>query len=321
MSLLSVGEDIEVIIVDDGSTKDNTADIARKWVNHFPDRVKAIIKENGGHGSAVNAGLAASSGAYYKPVDSDDWVDVHEMKKVLHFLREQAALEKEEDRCDLVIANYIYDKVHEDKQTVMKYKNVFPQNIIFGWEEVGTFKPSQYLLMHSVYYRTKLLKDINLTLPEHCFYVDNIYVYVPLPHVKTMYYIDADVYHYFIGREDQSVNESVMMNRIDQQLKVTRTMIDSVDVMNTHPRRLRKYLEGYLSMMMCICSVFLRMRNGDEDNKKLEETWNYLKNKDSALYVRVRSSVLNITTNLPTNAGRKAGLSGYKLAQKLFNFN
>ena len=74
-------------------------------------------------------------------------------------------------------------------------------------------------------------------------------------------------------------------------------------------------------MMMCICSVFLRMRNGDEDNRKLDEIWSYLKNKDHALYVRVRSSVLNITTNLPTSAGRKAGLSGYKLAQKLFNFN
>ncbi len=321
MSLLSVGEDIEVIIVDDGSTKDNTAEIAQRWVDHFPGRVKAVIKENGGHGSAVNAGLAAATGAYYKPVDSDDWVDVHEMKKVLKYLRTQAALENEQDRCDLVIANYVYDKIHEDKQTVMKYKNVFPQKRVFGWEEVGSFKPSQYLLMHSVFYRTQLLKDIDLHLPEHCFYVDNIYVYVPLPAVKTMYYIDADVYHYFIGREDQSVNESVMMGRMDQQIKVTKTMIDSVDVMNTHPRRLRKYLEGYLSMMMCICTVFLRMKNTAEDKELLDEIWSYLKNKDRDLYVRVRTNILNAATNLPTSAGRKAGLSGYHLAQKLFNFN
>ena len=321
MSLLSCGQDVEVIIVDDGSAKDNTAEIAQKWVEHFPERVRAVIKENGGHGSAVNAGLQAAKGAYYKPVDSDDWVDIHEMKKVLKYLRTQAQKEAEEERTDLVIANYVYDKVHEDKRTEMRYRNVFPQNRQFGWEDVGKFMPSQYLLMHSVYYRTELLKSIDLKLPEHCFYVDNIYVYVPLPAVKTMYYINADVYHYFIGREDQSVNESVMLSRIDQQLTVTREMIDAVDVMSVKPRRLRKYLEGYLSMMMCICSVFLRMKNIPEDNAKLEEIWRYLNKKDHSLYLRVRSSVLNITTNLPTSAGRKAGLSGYKLAQKLFNFN
>lgn len=321
MSLLSVGNDIEVIIVDDGSTKDNTAEVAQKWVDHFPERCRAVIKPNGGHGSAVNAGLQAARGAYYKPVDSDDWVDVHEMKKVLHYLRTQAEKENDEARTDLVIANYVYDKVHENKRSEMRYRNVFPQNKEFGWEEVGHFLPSQYLLMHSVYYKTEMLKAMDLKLPEHCFYVDNIYVYVPLPHVKTMYYIDADVYHYFIGREDQSVNEDVMYSRIDQQLLVTRTMIDAVDVMKVEPKRLRKYMENYLSMMMCICSVFLKMKNIDTDKAKLEEIWGYLKNKDEELYSKIRNNVLNFSTNLPTEAGRKAGLAGYKLAQKLFNFN
>lgn len=321
MSLLSCGDDIEVIIVDDGSTKDNTAEIAMKWQEHFPNRVKAITKENGGHGSAVNTGLKVARGKYFKPVDSDDWVDVHEMRKVMKFLRTQVELGDENQMCDMVIANYVYEKVAENKQIPMRYRSVFPQNRIFGWDDVGHFGPSQYLLMHSVFYRTKLLKDINLTLPEHCFYVDNIYVYVPLVHVKKIYYIDADVYRYFIGREDQSVNENVMMGRIDQQLLVTKTMINSVDVMNTSPRKLRKYLEGYLSMMMCICSVFLRMRGEKSDDKKLKDIWLYLKDKDASLYKRVRLNVLNITTNLPSKLGRKTGLSAYRVAQKFFSFN
>lgn len=320
MSLLSVGEDIEVIIVDDGSKSDNTAEVAQKWVDHFPDRVQFIRKENGGHGSAVNAGLTAATGLYFKPVDSDDWLDVHEMKKVLHYMRTQNTPDVKAPT-DLVIANYVYEKIHEDKQVPMRYRKVFPQHREFTWEEVGAFGPSQYLLMHSVFYRTDLLKDINLHLPEHCFYVDNIYVYTPLVHVNTMYYINADVYRYFIGREDQSVNENVMMGRVDQQLKVTRTMIDSVDVMNVKPRRLRKYLEGYLSMMMCICSVFLRMRNTPEDDEKLDDIWQYLKTSDSSLYKRVRANVLNITMNLPSNLGRKTGISAYRLASKLFSFN
>ncbi len=321
MSLLSVGDDIEVIIVDDGSQNDNTSEVGQRWVDHFPERCKLISKENGGHGSTINSALSCATGLYFKPVDSDDWLDVGEMRRVMSYLRKQAERDDELEATDLVIANYVYEKKCEMKSTPMRYRSVFPQGKRFTWEEVGYFKPSQYLLMHSVYYRTDLLQSINFSLPEHCFYVDNIYVYVPLQHVKTMYYIDADVYRYYIGREDQSVNESVMMGRIDQQLKVTRIMIDSVDVMNVKPRRLRKYLEGYLSMMMCICSVFLFMRGESEDEKKLDEIWDYLKNKDHSLYTRVRTSLLNLPTALPSKAGKKTTINAYKIAQKFFNFN
>ena len=317
-SLLACGDDIEILIVDDGSTKDNTAEKADEWQERHPDIVKAIHKENGGHGSAVNAGLAQASARYFKVVDSDDWLDADAMVPVMKYLRLQMELK---DPTDLIIANYVYEKVFDGTRTVMRYKNVFPENREFGWDEVGIFSPSQYLLMHSVIYRTELLRDMNLTLPEHCFYVDNIFVYEPLPHVKTMRYFDVDMYRYFIGREDQSVNESVMMGRIDQQLRVTRTMIDAVDVMAIGQRKLRHYMENYLSMMMCICSVFLRMRNTPEDEKKRDEIWSYLKNADAALYRRVRTNALNLWTNVPTEMGRRVGLGGYHLAQKIFKFN
>lgn len=317
-SLLACGDDVEILIVDDGSTKDDTAEKADEWQARHPDIIKAIHKENGGHGSAVNAGLARASARYFKVVDSDDWLDADAMAPVMKYLRLQMELK---DPTDLVIANYVYEKVFDGTRTVMRYKNVFPEGREFGWGEVGIFSPSQYLLMHSVIYRTELLRDMDLTLPEHCFYVDNIFVYEPLPHVKAMRYFDVDMYRYFIGREDQSVNESVMMGRIDQQLRVTRTMIDAVDVMAIDQRKLRHYMENYLSMMMCICSVFLRMRNTPEDEKKRDEIWSYLKNADAALYRRVRTNALNLWTNVPTEMGRRIGLGGYHLAQKIFKFN
>ena len=79
-------------------------------------------------------------------------------------------------------------------------------------------------------------------------------MYVPLPHVKTMRYFDVDMYRYFIGREDQSVNEKIMLSRIDQQIRITKVMIDSVDLSSVENKRLRSYMQNYLSMMMCICS-------------------------------------------------------------------
>ena len=212
--------------------------------------------------------------------------------------------------------------MHEGTRAVMGYFNVFPTEEEFGWKDVKHFRQSQYLLMHSAIYRTELLRETGLKLPEHCFYVDNIFVYVPLPFVDTMRYLDVDMYRYFIGREDQSVNESVMMGRIDQQLRITRFMIDAVrlpdDVVEP---KLRRYMLNYLSMMMCICSIFCRMIGTLEADEKRHAIWEYLKENSPGAYGAVRRSALNVGTNLPGELGRSLGISGYHLAQKVFKFN
>ena len=310
--------DLEILIVNDGST-DDTPQKADEWHERYPDTIYAIHKENGGHGSAVNAGLEYARGRYFKVVDSDDWLDEQAMRPIMRYLVGQSELR---DACDLVIANYVYEKVYENTRTAIDYKNVFPTDREFTWNEIGRFRASQYLLMHSVIYRTELLRDINLKLPEHCFYVDNIFVYVPLPAVYSIRYFDVDMYRYFIGREGQSVNEDTMMKRIDQQLRVTRTMIDLVDLENdVVQKKLRRYMENYLSMMMCICSVFLRMINTPESEEKRRGIWTYLKEKRPGVYSRIRRNVLNLSTNIPSELGRRLGLGGYHLAQKIFKFN
>lgn len=325
-SLLPCGDDIEIILVDDGSTKDATPEICDKLEAAHPGIVRAIHQENAGHGGAVNAGLAAAEGLYFKVVDSDDWLDKGAMDTIMPYLRQQKEKIEKSGAAgtmatDLVIANYVYEKVYENTHTVIDYKNVFPTEREFTWADVGHFHSSQYLLMHSVIYRTELLRGMGLKLPEHCFYVDNIFVYVPLPHVNTMRYFDVDAYRYFIGREDQSVNESVMLSRIDQQLRITKVMIDSVDLDAVGNKRLNKYMHNYLAMMMCICSVFLRMEPTEENEAKRADIWNYLKAKDAKLYGEIRRSILNAGTNIPTAIGRKVGLTGYHIAQKIFKFN
>ena len=312
-------DDIEILIVDDGSTKDNTAEKADQWHERYPDTVYAIHKENGGHGSAVNIGLANARGRYFKVVDSDDWLDEQAMRVIMKYLRAQSELR---EACDLVIGNYVYEKVYENTRTAIDYRNVFPTDREFTWDEVGKFKPSQYLLMHSVIYRTELLRDVKLVLPEHCFYVDNIFVYVPLPTVYSIRYFDVDMYRYFIGREGQSVNEDIMKSRIDQQIRITKFMIDAVDLdSDVIQKKLRRYMENYLSMMMCICSVFLRMIHTEESEAKRKEIWAYLKQRRPEMYSRIRNNVLNFGTNLPSELGRRIGLGGYHIAQKIFKFN
>ena len=215
-SLLPGGEDVEIIIVNDGSTKDNTAEIADAYAAKYPTIVKAVHQENGGHGEAVNAGLRNATGLYFKVVDSDDWVDADAYAKVLAKLKELVA---GETTLDMLISNYVYEKEGAKHKKVMRY-TALPKDQMMTWKDTK-FHKGQYILMHSVIYRTQLLRDCGLELPKHTFYVDNIFVFQPFPYVKSMYYADVNFYWYFIGRDDQSVHENVMIKRIDQQLNET----------------------------------------------------------------------------------------------------
>lgn len=316
-SILPGGEDIEIIIVNDGS-KDRTSEIAHEYMEKYPTIIKVVDKENGGHGDAVNSGLMHATGKYFKVVDSDDWVDEEALLKVLDTVK---GFVKDESEVDMVIANYVYEKVGMTHKKVIRYDNVLPENQIFKWEDIGHFRLDQYILMHSVIYRTEMLKLCQLELPKHTFYVDNIYVYYPLPHVRTLYYMNVDLYRYFIGREDQSVNEKVMINRIDQQLFVTKKMISMYELRLIGSKKLRKYMVNYLAIMMTVSSILCIRSKKKENFEKKKELWAYLKKKDYRTYMKIRYGILGQTMNLPGRSGRRVSSLAYTVARRLIGFN
>lgn len=315
-TLIEGGDDIEIILVDDGS-KDDTLKIAKDYEKRYPDIVKAVYKENGGHGDAVNTGLKNATGVFFKVLDSDDWVDTDSLKRVVEFL---SGVIRDSKSLDMLVCNYVYEKVGESP-TVIRYDNCLPENEFFTWSDIKKFKSSQYILMHSVIYRTKLLKDIGLSLPSHTFYVDNIFVYVPLPYVKTIYYMNLDFYRYFIGRDDQSVNEDVMIGRIDQQLRVTKILINAHDITRIREKRLRKYMVNHLAMMMTICTVFLIKSGLPENLEKKREIWRYLKATNPKMSRLIKHTLLGMVMNAPGKGGRKIILHGYEIARKIYKFN
>lgn len=319
-SLLPGGEDVEILIVDDGST-DGTGEIADEYENTYPSIVKAIHKENGGHGSAVNTGLACASGLFYKVVDSDDWIKESAYRKILETLRDIIA---GGETLDMLISNFVYEKEGEKKHKVMKYHHALPQDKIFGWNEVRHFRKGQYILMHSVIFRTKLLRECGLELPEHTFYVDNIFVFEPLPFVNKMYYLDVNFYRYYIGREGQSVNEEVMIGRIDQQIRVNKIMIDYFVEKRAKicgKRKLKQYMRNYLEIITVISSIMLIRSGTDENLKKKTELWQYIRQKDFSLYMHLRYGVLGNSMNLPGRSGRKISVESYKICRRFFKFN
>lgn len=311
------GEDrVEIIIVDDGST-DDTLKIARKYQEKFPDIVKVIHQENGGHGEAVNTGIKNATGLYFKVLDSDDCLGKKALTKVLDLLEDMIA---KDAGLDMLISNYMYDKQGVKHKKIMKYKRAMPVGKMFGWDELH-FGKTQYLLMHSVIYRTKVLRECGMVLPKHTFYVDNIYVFQPLPYVKNIYYLDVCLYKYFIGRDDQSVHESVMIKRLDQQYRVTRLMLDIYNKSDISHQNTDDAMVHYFDMMMCVSSILSILEGSKQRLEDKEKLWDELKISNPELYRKVRKSVLGITMNLPGKVGRKCSVIGYSITQKFFGFN
>lgn len=138
-SLLKERDGLEIILVDDGST-DRTGQLADQYARAYPDVVRVVHKKNGGHGSGVNAGLMLANGIYFKVVDSDDWLDEAAFHKLMSVLRFWCRT-KEEKRPDLVVCNYVYDHLEEGKTKAVRYGNLFPEQKICRWDEIGCFSP------------------------------------------------------------------------------------------------------------------------------------------------------------------------------------
>jgi glycosyltransferase involved in cell wall biosynthesis len=313
------GDDVEVLVVDDGST-DGTLEVAQDYERRYPGVIRVIHQENKGHGGAVNTALAEAQGIYFKVCDSDDWLDYDSYMKVLEVLRKVITGPR---TLDIMLCNYIYDKVGARKKRIMRYVGSFPEDRIFTWNEVEKpLNKHRYVLMHSVIYRTELLRECGIVLPEHTFYVDNLMAFIPFMYVRTLYYLNVPLYRYFIGRTDQSVNEEVMISRIDQQMRVTRHMFRAYHLYEDIPSKpLRRYMVGHLTLMMSVCSVTSKMSTEPDSRKNLDDFWHELKHYDYRMYNRARHGIVGTFTNFRGAVGERVTIAIYHGAQKLFKFN
>ena len=296
-SLLVAGKDIEIIIVNDGS-KDKTLEIANQYKAMYPDIVSVIDKPNGGHGSGVNAGLKVATGLYYKVVDSDDWLDKDSLLKFMDVLRMHIMTNQSPD---LYITNFVYEHVEDQTMYERDYSENFPVDQLFDWNQtLKKFKYSKTLLMHALIYKTKVLRDAGLNLPEHTFYVDNIVAYVPLPFVKHIYYMKLPLYRYFIGRADQSVTLKNITKRYQQQIKVYQLVSSaySLNQINQLPKGLKSYMKHFLSAIMIITQMFTVGEHTKQRQQDLTTLWRDLKKQDITMYRFLRYRSYNTWINI-----------------------
>ena len=224
---------------------------------------------------------------------------------------------------DLVISNFVYEKEGKKIKKVMRYHHL-PKDELFTWNRFALKGASSFLLMHSLIYRVGLLRECRLTLPKHTFYVDNLYAYIPLPYVKTMYYIDVNFYRYYVGRPDQSVHEDVMLTRLDQQLRVNKLMIDAYrlfDDPRTENPSLRTYMLKDINMITTISSILLIRTHTKTGLEKRDELWDYLKKKDIKMWRRMKKTFLGRGVTVEGKFKRKIAEFLYLEAKSIIGFS
>lgn len=316
-SLLPGGNQVEILIINDGSS-DNTQAIAESFQAQYPTIVRAIHQENKGHGGAVNTGIANATGKYFKVVDSDDWVDVRAYLKVLEQLQR---FEEEGEAVDILMTNFVYEKDQAYRKKIMRYTSAFPEDRIFTWEDAKPLRRGKYLMMHSLIYRLDLLKESGLVLPEHTFYVDNLFVFVPLQYSHKLYYMNVDFYRYFIGREDQSVNEQVMIRRIDQQIRVNELLMQAFHSDWEFPTVLKNYLLNHLEITTVISCVLLNKGGEPEHQEKKRELLANLEAANPDVYKLISRNIASKIAMDQATPARHLSNAIYRVTQKFVGFN
>ena len=128
-------------------------------------------------------------------------------------------------------------------------------------------------------------------------------------------------YRYFIGRDDQSVNEKVMIKRIDQQIRVNKLMVDAYINCKSTNKQLKAYMFSYLDIITTISSIMLIRANTEESLQKKKELLEYIRTENKQVYRKLRHSLFGRVMNLPGRSGRKMSVAAYKISQKFYGFN
>ena len=291
-----INNEIEIICVNDGS-KDNSLAIMKAYNKKYPETIQYINKENGGHGSTINAGIERANGTYFKVIDSDDWVNKENFVKLVYELKTLA-----KRNIDLVVSAYSREEVAIRKQTIVKYNfskeeiiSFLYSNCLLNKAEVLNYE--KYFTMAASTYRTKLLKDSSMRLTEKSPYVDMEYNVFFVKNVRNIYYLDDPIYCYYIGREDQSVTKSSLVKNYGFHENILKHLIDFYCETNYDNIVYNKYIRRILLYMInthyMIQGFFREGKNQREGNALIRDFDVYLKEKSKDLYdaVNLRSYI------------------------------
>lgn len=295
----SAMEQLEIIVVNDGST-DGCEVLVEGYVEKYPQSIRLLHKQNGGHGSAVNAALEVCTGKYLKVVDADDWVLTEGLGHILDILQRAAS-------ADVVVTGYqIYDIGRQSVENVLPfqeeaYKYLGMDEVVKHWNHYR-----RLFWMHGMAYAADFYRRAGRRLPEKVFYEDNYFVAVPAGHAEKICYIPQLFYVYRVGDANQSISPSRKIEQIGSLETVILAMCDVYAAecggLGDSGRQFWSYkmssvLSGYFF------TVFLQFGDRRQGRKRAKDMMDKVRQKTPVFYQASKRQylLLSICGKLPVN--------------------
>lgn len=305
-------EDIEVLVINDGSI-DGSLDIAEEYVQKYPNSFRVISKENGGHGSGVNCGIINAGGYYFKVVDADDWV---EKQAFIHLVQYLKCVDD-----DLVYSGFLW-AFDRGEASIAAFQKKAELKIPFDgvqyqksyhFDEIAE---KAYIKMHNITIKTELLRNQEIRLDEHCYYVDSEYISYPIPYVQTVSFLEDFVYMYRIGRTGQSIS-------LDQMQKNEQNYDTVLDSLGQFYHKLgneiscsqakKSYIAGIIARVLAGKYKIMLSASATKEKKKQLQSYDEKMKKDFP-------DIYEANINKAVWILRKSGYSAYWIIQCLVKF-
>lgn len=267
---------VEVLVVNDGST-DRSSEIAHSYAYRYPGSIRVIDKPNGNYGSCINAALPQATGRYVRILDADDVFDSEAFSKFTKGLSNI--------NTDLIITEYQEYEADGSIGYVRPYFDVEPKyGVPIKMNDSEIMSGEHFIKMHRISYKTSILREIGYRQTEGVSYTDTEWAIIPLYHCKDFICLDIVVYHYFLGREGQTVSPKVISKSINQLVIVFFRLIDFYnDFPANHPLKKSLFMMAYFRLKF-LC--FTAMRYWDESIAEIFKDFDCrLKVKNQDLYL------------------------------------
>lgn len=207
---------LEVLVVNDGST-DRTAAIAADYVARFPAIFRLIDKQNGGHGSTVNAGMREATGRYFRVVDGDDWVNT---ENVVALIDRLAAIDS-----DMVVDEKRTVHMITGEEVPLPLPKDTPFDRAVPFLDYSSAEYCDFYNLHTVMIKTSLLREHGVELREGIFYVDYEFILKSTARCRDVTFLHLDIYRYLIGNVNQSVDSQNYVRRISHHRRMTEEVL------------------------------------------------------------------------------------------------
>ncbi len=222
---------LDILVINDGST-DNTLGIVRKYCDEYESIISVIDKENGGHGSGINVGIANAKGRYIKVMDGDDWAEEEGLRELVRYILDGS------EQPDLII-NPFAKRWENGESKIIEYPGIQAGETV-TYREVNL---NNYTLpLHALTIHRKLYEENSIPpIDEKISYDDMEYILFPVPFVNSIVFLEHVFYNYRLGLPTQSMNSAQMMKKVGMHTKVINRLhdyyIENKEIFNEEQRK------------------------------------------------------------------------------------